>query len=288
MIVARTIAEIRQVVADARRGGASVGLVPTMGTLHEGHLSLIDAARAKCDFVVVSIFVNPTQFGPGEDYEQYPRVLDADQAACRARGVAAVFAPDAAEMYPPGHATSVHVAGLTDGLCGAHRPGHFDGVCTVVAKLFNIVGADVAYFGAKDYQQALAVRRMARDLDMPIRVELCPIVREADGLAMSTRNARLNDEERRQATALSKSLRLADERIRAGNRRSAEILAEMRDMLAREAPLGKVDYVEIVDPDCLESVEVIQGAVVAALAVRFHSARLIDNMLLEGAGADGV
>jgi len=225
--------------------------VPTMGSLHEGHYALIDAARRECDFVVVSIFVNPTQFGPGEDYERYPRPLEADLAGCESHGVDAVFAPSADAMYAPGFATTVHVEGLTTGLCGRSRPGHFDGVTTVVAKLLNIVLPDVAYFGAKDYQQAAVVRRMAADLNMPLRVEVCPTVREADGLAMSSRNAYLTAEE------------------------------------ARRAPLGRIDYVEIVDPDSLQNVQTIDGPVVAALAVRFPSARLIDNMRIDPPGSSG-
>ena len=278
---AKTIGEIRSAVGEARRRGAEkVGLVPTMGALHEGHFSLIDAARGECDFVVVSIFVNPTQFGPNEDFEQYPRSLEADLAACRARGVDAVFVPGTDEMYPRGAVTSVRVMQLTDGLCGAHRPGHFDGVCTIVAKLFNIVSPDVAYFGAKDYQQAVVVSRMVADLDLPLRVAVCPTIREADGLAMSSRNARLGDEERSQAVSLVESLRLAESLVAAGERNSAKIIEPMRRYLAEAAPLGRIDYIEIVEPDSLVGVEEIRGPVVALLAVRFPSARLIDNLRL--------
>ena len=288
MKVAGTIDEIRSAVAEARRAGAeTVGFVPTMGALHDGHYSLIGAAGGECDFVVVSIFVNPTQFGPGEDLRTYPRPLEADLAGCRARGVDAVFVPQVEEMYPAGAVTTVRVAGLTAGLCGASRPGHFDGVCTVVAKLFNIVTPDVAYFGAKDYQQAVVVRRMVRDLDMPVRVQACPTVREADGLAMSSRNANLSPEERRQALALVESLRLARRLVEGGTRSAADVLQAMRRHLAERAPSGQVDYVEIVDPDSLEGVDEISCPVVAAAALRFPSAGLIDNMLLtppEGPG----
>ncbi|KPK80666.1 MAG: pantoate--beta-alanine ligase, partial [Phycisphaerae bacterium SM23_33] len=261
--------------------------VPTMGSLHEGHYALIDAARRECDFVVVSIFVNPTQFGPGEDYERYPRPLEADLAGCESHGVDAVFAPSADAMYAPGFATTVHVEGLTTGLCGRSRPGHFDGVTTVVAKLLNIVLPDVAYFGAKDYQQAAVVRRMAADLNMPLRVEVCPTVREADGLAMSSRNAYLTAEERAQAPALVESLRLARRLVAEGRRDAAELADQMRRAIARRAPLGRIDYVEIVDPDSLQNVQTIDGPVVAALAVRFPSARLIDNMRIDPPGSSG-
>jgi pantoate--beta-alanine ligase len=279
---ARTIAEIRAAVAEARRRGAQkVGLVATMGALHDGHYSLIDAARRDCDFTVVSIFVNPTQFGPDEDYRRYPRALEADVAGCQSRGVDAVFTPEVCELYPEGFATTVHVAGLTERLCGAFRPGHFDGVCTVVAKLFNTVGPDVAYFGEKDYQQAIVVRRMVADLDMQVRVEVCPTVREKLGLAMSTRNACLSAEERAQAGALYESLELARRLIQEGGRSPAEITQAVRAHLAAKAPLGTIDYVEIVDPDSLSNVELAERPVVVAVAVRFPAARLIDNMRVD-------
>ena len=281
MKVAETIDEIRSAVAEAKLAGSrKVGLVPTMGALHEAHYSLIGAAREGCDFVVVSIFVNPTQFGPGEDLQTYPRPLEADLAGCRTRGVDAAFVPRVEEMYPPGAVTAVHVANLTARLCGASRPGHFDGVCTIVAKLLNIVGPDVAYFGAKDYQQAVVVRRMVSDLDMPVRIEVCPTVREADGLAASSRNVRLSAKERTEAVALSESLRLAQEMVQAGTRGAAEVLDAMRRHLEERAPSGQVDYVQIVDSEDLEDVEEIVAPVVAAVAVRFASARLIDNLML--------
>ena len=282
MIVAESIERIRAAVADARRAGRKpVGLVPTMGALHAGHYSLIDAAVAECGFVVVSLFVNPTQFGPGEDLDSYPRTLEADLAGCQARGVSAVFAPTPKEMYPDGFATTVHVAGLTEGLCGAARPGHFDGVCTVVAKLLSIVAPDAAYFGAKDYQQAAVIRRLVADLDLPVRIAVCPTVREPDGLAMSSRNTRLSPDERRQAVALVESLRLAREMVRRGQRSAAVVAESIRAHLAEKAPLATVDYVEIIDPDALTAVVSIEEPVVAALAARFPSARLIDNMALD-------
>jgi len=300
MITAKTIAEVRQAVAAARKQGQAIGLVPTMGALHEGHMSLVDAARRQCGFVGVSIFVNPTQFGPDEDLSKYPRPLENDLALCQAHGVDLVFAPEVKEMYPLGStgvppvtpdgltklhrrdacATSVHVDGLTDGLCGASRPGHFDGVCTVVAKLFNIFQPDAAYFGQKDYQQAAVIRRMTADLDLPLRIEVCPTVRENDALAMSSRNAYLGREERRQAAALSESLRLAADLVGQGRRQVQEIKAAMREHLARRAPLGRIEYIEIVDPDRLTPVQEVEAPAVAALAVKFPSARLIDNMIL--------
>ncbi len=282
MNTAKTIAEIRRLVADARSGGVvCVGLVPTMGALHKGHYSLIDAACGECDFVAVSIFVNPTQFGPNEDYRRYPRPIDDDVAGCVSHGVDAVFAPRAEEMYPDGFATTVSVAGPTGPMEGRCRPGHFDGVCTVVAKLFNIVAPDVACFGAKDYQQVTVIKRMAADLDMPLRIKVCPTVREADGLAMSSRNVCLGDEERAQAAALYESLRLSERLIREGLSRAEEVIETARRHLAEKAPLGKADYIEIVDPDSLETVDTIEKDVVIALAVKFPSARLIDNIRVD-------
>lgn len=281
MFIAKTIAQMREVVANARHvfGCRRVGFVPTMGALHAGHFSLIDAARRDCDFVVVSIFVNPMQFGPSEDLSRYPRPLEADLAGCREHKADAVFLPDAAEMYPPGSLTTIHVAKLTVYLCGANRPGHFDGVATVVTKLFNIVQPDVSYFGSKDYQQVAMIRRMVDDLSIPVRVEVCPTVREPDGLAMSSRNAYLAPAQRRQAVALVESLQRARDMMADGESRSAEVIGMMRRYIAERAPLGQVDYIEIVKPDTLESVREIVGPVVVALAVKFPSARLIDNML---------
>ncbi len=282
MKVAKTIDDIRRLVADARVGGAGlVGLVPTMGALHEGHFSLIDAAAGECDFVVVSIFVNPTQFAPNEDYRSYPRPVKNDLSGCESHGVGAVFAPSAGEMYPDGFAAAVSVSGLTETMEGNCRLGHFGGVCTVVAKLFNIVGPDVAYFGAKDYQQAAVIRKMVADLDMPLRIAVCPTVREADGLAMSSRNAYLDDDERTQSPVLYESLQLAERLIREGERNAASVIESVRSLLADNAPLGKADYVAIVDPDNLAAVEEIKGDVVVALAVKFPSARLIDNMRVD-------
>lgn len=274
-----TVSEIRAALTTARAGGASVGLVPTMGALHEGHLSLVRAARAQNDVVVVSIFVNPTQFGPEEDFERYPRDLDGDGALCAAAGADLIFCPPAEEMYPEPFSTWVDVEDLTDGLCGRSRPGHFRGVCTVVSKLFNICGPDRAYFGEKDVQQLAVVTRMARNLDFPVEIIACPTVREADGLALSSRNARLSPDERAQAPVLYRALTAAGERVRAGERDAATLDRSIREVL-KEAPLAVVDYVEIVGADNLRPVARLSGEVVMALAVRFGETRLIDNLRL--------
>jgi len=272
-----TISEIRGALAAARAGGASVGLVPTMGALHEGHLSLIRAARAENEVVVVSIFVNPTQFGPKEDLAQYPRDLEGDTLLCTEAGADLIFCPSAEEMYPASYSTWVEVEGLTRGLCGRSRPGHFRGVCTVVSKLFNICTPDRAYFGEKDAQQLAVVTRMVRDLDFPVEIVPCPTVREPDGLAMSSRNARLSPEERAQAPVLYRALSAARDRVRLGERDAATLDRLIRSILA-EAPLGVVDYVEIVGASDLEPVHTLSGDILLAVAVRFGGTRLIDNV----------
>ncbi len=281
-----TTSEIRAVLDQARARGASVGLVPTMGALHEGHLSLIRAARAENDVVVVSIFVNPTQFGPNEDLQQYPRSLERDRELSAAAGADLVFSPSGEEMYPDGYATWVDVERLTEGLCGRSRPGHFRGVCTVVTKLLNICRPDRAYFGEKDAQQLAVVKRMVRDLNLRVEIVACPIVREADGLAMSSRNVRLSGEARAQAPALYRALSVARDLVREGKRDGAVLDAAalnqaIRAMLA-EAPLGDVDYVEIVRADDLTPVATIAGECLIALAVRFGDVRLIDNIRVTG------
>lgn len=281
MEICRTIAEIRQAVRAARSRGRSIGLAPTMGALHAGHASLIHASVADGHFTVVSIFVNPAQFGPQEDFGKYPRTFEADAALCEACGANAIFAPPVDQMYSAETATTVRVAGLTEGLCGRSRPGHFDGVCTIVAKLFNIVGPDVAYFGQKDAQQAAVIRRMAADLDFPLEIRVCPIVREPDGLAMSSRNVYLSAAERAQAPALHGALQLAAERIASGLTDPQAVAEAMRAHLAEAAPMGQVDYIEIVDPASLRRVEVIAAAVLIALAVRLGRARLIDNLRVD-------
>ena len=281
MNVARTIPEIRRLVAEARLAGQSIGLVPTMGSLHEGHLSLIDAATAQCDVVVVSIFVNPLQFGPNEDLDGYPRTPEQDLAACKARGVAVVFMPAPEAMYDGQCVTEIAVTALGRTMCGHGRPGHFEGVCTVVAKLFNIVGADRAYFGAKDYQQATILRRMVADLNVPLEMVVCPTVREPDGLAQSSRNAYLSPEQRRQAPALYESLQLAERIIRAEHPPAQEVIDATRWHLAHHAPAGVPEYINIVDPSELSDVENTDRPVVVALAVTFGRARLIDNILVD-------
>jgi len=281
MKIVGDIEEIRTFVERAKAAGRTVGLVPTMGALHAGHYSLIDAARGDCDVVVVSIFVNPTQFGPSEDLAAYPRTLEADHAGCEARGVDIIFEPDTETMYGVGGLTEVCVKELSETLCGGSRPVHLAGVCTVVAKLFHIVPAQKAYFGAKDYQQAAVIRRMAADLNFPVEVVVCPTVREADGLAMSSRNGYLSPAERRQATALLGSLKLAAEMIRTSAPAAPRVIEAIRQHLAEQAPAGEIDYVQIVDPTDLADVQNTDPPVLIALAVKFGRARLIDNVVLD-------
>jgi pantoate--beta-alanine ligase len=282
------IRQVRQRIREARVQGLTVGLVPTMGALHEGHASLIRLARqakpaagAGEPFVVVSVFVNPTQFGPGEDYARYPRPVEKDTELCRREGVQAVFTPSAEEMYPEGFDTKVHVAGLSEKMCGASRPGHFDGVCTVVAKLLAIVQPDIAFFGEKDAQQLAIVRRMAADLNLEVEIRGCPLVREPDGLAMSSRNAYLSAVERRQALTLSRSLAEAREAILGGGR-DAVALADRVRMQLREADGVQQEYVAVVDPDTLADLRQIGDQVLVAVAARVGGTRLIDNTLLRG------
>ena len=271
--------ELRSLVEAARRDGKTIALVPTMGALHAGHLSLVRAARAECDFTVATVFVNPTQFGPDEDFEHYPRALEADLGALGAEGVDAVFAPAVEQMYPDGHATTVEVGPLATRLEGACRAGHFRGVATVVLKLFHLVPADVAYFGQKDYQQSLVVRQMVRDLDIPIRIRVCPIVREDDGLALSSRNKYLDAESRQQALALSGSLRLASELYAAGQRDAAQLRRRMREVFAA-AGVSQIDYIALVDRDSLEEVSQVNHETIALVAARLAATRLIDNHVI--------
>jgi pantoate--beta-alanine ligase len=271
-----TIAEVRRVLDADRAAGRSVGFVPTMGYLHDGHVSLVHASVAANDRTVVSIFVNPLQFAPGEDLDDYPRDLATDSARCEAAGVDYVFAPSADEMYPEPVDTMVTVPGVAAPLEGVHRPTHFAGVATVVAKLFAIVGPSRAYFGAKDWQQVAVVSRMVRDLSIPVEVVPCPIVREADGLAMSSRNVYLTEEERPQATALRRALTAGIEAIQSGEREPAAVEAVMRAVLA-EAPLGAVDYVAAVPAQSLVNDGPLTGEVRLLTAVKFSKARLIDN-----------
>jgi len=285
MRVFRTAAEYAgEFLAEARRSGASIGFVPTMGYLHAGHLSLVERSRRENDRTVVSIFVNPLQFGPNEDYERYPRDEARDLALLREAGADAVFAPPVAEMYPDGTPllTKVTVAGVTERMCGRSRPGHFDGVATVVAKLFHIIAPDRAYFGLKDAQQVAVIERMARDLHFPVKIVPCPTKREPDGLAMSSRNVYLSPEERRQAPVLYRSLARIDEWLAAEPGLTAEELKMKIAENVREAPDARIDYVEVLTyPDLVP----IDGPVaaaprwIAALAVRFGATRLIDNRL---------
>ncbi|MCW2277071.1 pantoate--beta-alanine ligase [Heliophilum fasciatum] len=263
-----------------RREGLSIGLVPTMGYLHEGHLTLMRTAKAACDRVVVSIFVNPMQFGVGEDFEEYPRDLSRDQALAASVGVDVIFAPTVRGMYPNGFASAVEVQGLTDGLCGAARPGHFRGVTTVVCKLLNIVAPDNAYFGQKDAQQVAVIRRMVLDLNMLLTVVTVPIVREADGLALSSRNVYLSPEDRQAALVLFRALTAAQAAVEAGERDATVLRRLMIELIAQE-PRAEVDYVAIVDNLNLQPLEKLEGACLLALAVRFGKTRLIDNLVVE-------
>ena len=276
--------EMQREVMSLKRQGKSIGFVPTMGALHEGHLSLVRQARKENDVVVVSIFVNPTQFGPNEDFERYPRQFDKDKELLEKENVEYVFYPSVSDMYPEGYETYVYLEKLHKHLCGLSRPGHFRGVATVVAKLFNIVQPDKAYFGQKDYQQALIIKKMVRDLNFPVEIVVMPIVRESDGLAMSSRNMYLSPEERKNATVLYRSLQKAKELIKAGERDVRKIKKEMEKIIS-SVP-SRIDYVEIVHPETLESLEVIpeKGSidrVVVAVAVFIGSARLIDNEIVE-------
>ncbi len=277
--IVKTIEEVRKYVKAWRREGLSVGLVPTMGFLHEGHRSLIERAAKENDRVVVSDFVNPTQFGPNEDFESYPRDIEKDAALCSDAGAAVIFNPEAEEMYDNA-LTKVSVDKITKVLCGKTRPIHFDGVCTVVSKLFNIVTPDRAYFGQKDAQQLCVVRKMVKDLNFDIEIVSCPIIREADGLAKSSRNTYLNDEERKAALCLSRSLSIGRELIENGEHSAEAVKAAIRAEIEKE-PLAKIDYVEIVSFDTLESVESISKPVLAAIAVYIGKTRLIDNFITE-------
>ncbi|HNW58463.1 MAG TPA: pantoate--beta-alanine ligase [bacterium] len=266
-----------------RSQGLTIALVPTMGYLHEGHASLIRRARQLADRVVVSIFVNPIQFGPNEDFAAYPRDLARDQALAACEGADLVFTPEAADFYPTDFQSSVHVARLTEGLCGASRPGHFDGVTTVVTLLFHLVKPHVAVFGAKDYQQAAVVRRMTRDLSFGIAIEVVPIVREASGLALSSRNSYLSEQQRAEATVLYQSLRLAEALVHSGEQDAGRVIAAMQTLIDGMAS-SRIDYIALVDPDTLEPVQQITRDVQALLAVYIGQTRLIDNLRLEPPG----
>jgi pantoate--beta-alanine ligase len=279
MRIVSSVADMAAASSRMRRDGRSIGLVPTMGFLHDGHLSLVRAARRAADAVVVSIFVNPTQFGPNEDFARYPRDLARDAALLEGESVDILFHPEAADMYPEGFKTFIEVHDLQNKLCGASRPGHFRGVCTVVLKLFEIVRPDIAVFGQKDAQQAIILRRMARDLNLGVNVDVRPIVREKDGLALSSRNTYLSPAERRAALVLSRSLKGAEDKIAAGEKRADVLRTGIKAVLELE-PLARVDYVAIVDPVALDPVSEVGPGTLIALAAYFGKTRLIDNILV--------
>lgn len=281
MNIVSSVADVRRQVKEWRRQGLSVGLVPTMGYLHEGHKSLIVRAVAENDRVVVSDFVNPTQFGPNEDLASYPRDIEADARLCEAAGAHLIFHPAPEDMYDPDFCTWVDMKSLTEGLCGKTRPIHFRGVCTVVSKLFHIVAPDRAYFGQKDAQQLAVIRRMVRDLNFDIEIVGCPIVREADGLARSSRNTYLNAEERKAALVLSRAVFLGRDMMEKGEREASAIIAAMKTCIEAE-PLARIDYVEMVDAVSMQTVQRAEGPVLCAMAVYIGKTRLIDNFLFEG------
>ncbi|MFC1807410.1 pantoate--beta-alanine ligase [Candidatus Omnitrophota bacterium] len=279
MKVVKTISKISSFIRAQKRAGLSVGFVPTMGYLHEGHLSLIRKAREDNDVVVVSIFVNPAQFGPGEDYKKYPRKLNRDTKLAKSAGCGIIFCPSTKVMYPEGYQTHVEVSDLTSGLCGISRPEHFKGVATVCTKLFNIVRPDIAYFGQKDYQQALIIRRMVDDLNMGLKIRVLPIVREDSGLAMSSRNKYLSNKERQDAAIIHRSLKEAKALIQSGERISSKIKSAIaRNINSKDGFL--TEYVALVDPDTLEERKRISSKVLIAVAVKVGRTRLIDNIIV--------
>lgn len=280
MQIIREIKPLKQILSDKKRQGLSIGFVPTMGYLHEGHLSLVRESKKNNDITVVSIFVNPTQFGPNEDLDRYPRDFERDEKLLRNEGVDVIFYPDVKEMYPDNYMTYVNVERITDRLCGIKRPGHFRGVATIVCKLFNIVKPDRAYFGLKDYQQVLVIKRMVEDLNMDVEIVPMPIVRESDGLAMSSRNVYLSEDERRSALSLSRSFLLVDELIKRGERDVKKIIKEVSDFILSH-PYTQIDYVEIMDPDTLDYKDTLHGRFLLALAVFVNKTRLIDNKIFE-------
>lgn len=281
MEIMKTVEGMQQWCLTQKRAGRTIGLVPTMGYLHEGHLALVRQARQSCDIVVVSIFVNPIQFGAGEDFDEYPRDLTRDSQVLQRENVDAIFAPLASDMYPRGFNSYVEVFGeVTEKLCARSRPGHFKGVTTVCSKLFHICQPDKAYYGQKDAQQLLVMQKMVRDLNFPLEIVAVPIVRESDGLAMSSRNVHLNPEERKQALVLYQSLQEAQQLINNGERKVATIKDFIRTNI-ESSPLANIDYIEIYDADELSDIEEIDGRALIALAVKFGNTRLIDNLLVE-------
>ena len=280
MEVFKNIKEIRTFINNAVKDGKTIGFVPTMGFLHEGHMSLVKNSKLHNNITVMSIFVNPTQFVEGEDYDKYPRDFERDLEIARQNFVDAVFIPETGEIYPDGFNTSVTVSGITDRLCGVSRPGHFRGVATIVNKLFNIVKPDRAYFGQKDAQQALVIEKMAKDLNMEIEIVVCPIIREKDGLAMSSRNKYLDKNERKSAVAISRSLFKAEEAIKNGVREKVKIMELIKTTILSEKTMG-IDYIEVLNAHTLEDINSIKGGIIIAVAVRIGQTRLIDNIILE-------
>lgn len=280
MKIAKSIAETRAEVRALKSSGKKLGLVPTMGALHDGHLSLVRLAKQQCDAVAASIFVNPKQFGPNEDFAKYPRSFERDREMLEAAGLDLLFAPTVEEMYPPGSTTSVNVEGLSERLDGVSRPGHFRGVTTVVSKLFNIVEPDIAFFGQKDAGQVAIIKRMVRDLDLPVEIVVGPILREPDGLAISSRNAYLNAKERKQALVLSRALKKVESSIRNGTIGTKQLIDAARQVFAEE-PEARVDYVAIVNPETLEPVDDVSKGALIAVAAYVGSTRLIDNVVVE-------
>lgn len=280
MKIIETISEMHNFIKEAKMQGKTIALVPTMGSLHEGHLTLMRQARQACDIVVVSIFVNPTQFGPNEDYAKYPRDLRGDSQAAASAGVQVIFHPQVKEMYPAGYASFIEIEGVTEKLCGLSRPGHFRGVATVVNKLLNIIQPDKVFFGQKDAQQVLVLQRMVTDLNINVTLEVVPIVREKDGLAMSSRNAFLSEEERRAGLILSRSLQLAEDLVAQGEYNIEKIRLQVMESIGAEK-LAMCDYAEILHYPTLQELKFLEGRALLALAVRIGNTRLIDNTILE-------
>ncbi|MDI6699316.1 MAG: pantoate--beta-alanine ligase [Candidatus Saccharicenans sp.] len=285
MEIASAANELREKILAWKKKGWKIGFVPTMGYLHEGHLSLVRESKKRSDATVVSIFVNPKQFGPAEDYRVYPRDLDRDRALLEKEGVDLIFYPPVEVMYPEGYKTYVEVEDLQDKLCGKSRPGHFRGVCTVVLKLFNLVQPDEAYFGWKDAQQVIILKKMVEDLNVPVKIVPLPLVRDHDGLALSSRNTYLSPEERRAALVLKKSLDLAESLIGSGEKETDRIKEKMIDLISAE-PLARLDYVEIVDLNTLEPLKKLEGQALVALAVFIGRTRLIDNLRITSGGIE--
>jgi len=279
MKIYKSISSLIKKVREVKKQGYKIGLVPTMGFLHEGHMSLIRKARKDTDYVIVTIFVNPAQFGPKEDFKRYPMAIKRDLMLCEKEGADIIFTPEAKEMYPKDYATYVSVEKITDKLCGASRPGHFRGVSTVVAKLFNIAMPDIAYFGQKDAQQAIIIKRMADDLNMSVEIKVMPVVREKDGLAMSSRNVYLNRKERGRAQSIYKSLKSAKELFNEGERDSKKIINKIKRVINNQ-PDAKIDYAAIVDAKDLRDIKKISGEALVAVAVKIGKTRLIDNIIL--------